>query len=195
MSKLSPVRKNILFFVGNAILFFSLWFFLEPYPLEEVFPFFQKSDLLSLLTRIGIVALLCAPFTVGRHIFTVLGSAVNERGDIYSLFSFYQKSIQGNTIAGIFAGVQYAKSFALVLCGISLAQKAGNAGIGVGVSFYQHSDNYSFIGIGVSFYQRAVYRTHTIFGISVYQRVGEQEQFMACFNSRLEAREEIKKEE
>lgn len=82
------------------------------------------------------LVLLCAPFNIGGNIFTILGSARNKDGDVYSLFSLYQKGKDVGSVFGAF--YQKAGNEAVVLFGLAGYQGAGNnVVVVIGLSGYQ----------------------------------------------------------
>jgi hypothetical protein len=122
--------------------------------------------------KIALISLLLTvPFNINGNIFTILGSAVNEEGNIYSLFSFYQ---EGKTVVSIFtlAGYQRAEKKAWVIVGLGGYQKATEAMVGVGLAGYQRAEGGAVVGIGLAGYQGAT-QAVVVIGLAGYQRAEE----------------------
>src|SRR3989338_1106592 len=154
--------KNLALFVATVAGYFGIWWYFGGAP--EGFSGYAM--------RLGILALLSAPFNVKGTIWTVLGNAESEKS-IYSLFSLYQKAGQH---AFMFCGValyQDARWDAFVGFGVALYQRAGqDAGVFCGVAFYQRAGQDAGVFCGVAFYQRAGAQTETPYGLAVIQTVG-----------------------
>src|SRR3989338_8618180 len=90
--------KNLALFVATVAGYFGIWWYFGGAP--EGFSGYAM--------RLGILALLSAPFNVKGTIWTVLGNAESEKS-IYSLFSLYQKAGQ----------------HAFMFCGVAFYQRAG----------------------------------------------------------------------
>src|SRR3989338_6973712 len=121
--------KNLALFVATVAGYFGIWCYFGGAP--EGFSGYAM--------RLGILALLSAPFNVKGIIWTVLGNAESEKS-IYSLFSLYQK-------AGQHAGV---------FCGVALYQRAEwDAFVTVGIALYQKAEKDAVVFCGVALYQNA----------------------------------------
>ncbi len=165
--------KNIVLFVITVAGYFGAWWYLGGAPAgtgEYVF-------------RLGILALLSAPFNIGGTVWTVAGNAESEK-DVYALLSFYQcagrnavtlfgiPSYQiagGNALALIGVALQDAKGWAMVFGGAALYQEAAMVVTLGGVSFYQHAEKEAETTVGVSFYQKAGLSATTKIGLAFYQ--------------------------
>ena len=187
-----------------------LWLLVSVSVYSFIFWLVSKSKDFSFQKRVThtfVITLLCIPFNLNGDIYTVFGSAKNEEGGVYSIFSLYQESnldtvsilgsiyqkADGNAfiMLGI-SGYQEAGDDAIVVIGISGYQKAGNnAVLGVGVAGYQKAENKAGVFIGASGYQNAGNHTGALLGI--YQTVEEKTKWFGIF-SKLKADETISEE-
>jgi hypothetical protein len=155
---------------------------------------------------LGVVTVLCIPFNINGHVFTVAGNAVGEKG-VYSIFSFFQQS-GGHTItiaspftwqnaggkafqfAGItvqnagndafqFAGitVQNVGNNALQLAGIAWQNAAKNAMQIIGIA-RQNSSKTSAQFTGIA-WQNAAKNTSQFIGVSVQKSLMEVRTYFA----------------
>lgn len=165
--------KNIALFFLTVFCYFIFWWDLGGVP----------EGTSEYLLRIGILALLSAPFNIGGDVWTVFGNAESEK-NMYSLFSFYQRAGQNAvTIFGlsyqeagrnawtvIGASVQKAKEDALVCIGGAVYQKAANYAVTfVGVAFLQDAGEAAGMFLGVAFWQNAGSSASAIWGLAFYQ--------------------------
>lgn len=145
-----------LFFSQAVVLLLLAWLCLE----EQTI--LTKDGLKEWSLRIFTVFFLFAPFNFNGNIITILGSAENQNGSIYSVASLFQNG--RNTWSVFFSGYQHATGNATVIFGVSGYQEAENAYVGVGVSGYQHATDDAAVFIGFSGYQ---YAGSALFGVGI----------------------------
>lgn len=138
---------NLVLFLGTLVTYFAVSCMIRRPNGDSTFQLF-----LNYTKRVGLVALLCAPFTIMGNVVTVLGNTESSK-NIISLCSIYQKS-GGNATALLFSGYQSAGKNAVT--GIfSLAQSANVDAISGLFALYQSAGRDAGIGIGFSGYQKA----------------------------------------
>ncbi len=152
--------KNMFLFAVTVLGYFGVWRYLGGMPESES----------EYVFRLGMLALLCAPFNINGNVWTVLGNATSPRS-VYSIFSFYQYAKKNAGMIFSFLSYQKARGGdAIVLLGVSCCQKANDAaGVFIGFSFYQDSGRESCVFCGVSCYQQTLGHALTCAGFSVYQ--------------------------
>lgn len=165
--------KNIALFFVTVLCYFIFWWGFGGAP----------EGTSEYLLRIGVLALLSAPFNIGGNVWTVFGNAESEK-NIYSLFSFYQRAGQDAvTILGlsyqeagrnawtvIGAPVQNAKEDAWVFIGGAVYQKAArNAVTVVGIAFLQNAGEEAGMASGIAFWQNAGSAAIVVWGLAFYQ--------------------------
>ncbi len=104
--------ENLALFATTTLVYLGVWCWMK-----------KPNGLAEYAKRAGIIALLCAPFNINGHIFTVLGNAVSEKNNI-ALCSLYQKAGQNVITIGL-SGYQSAGQSAQTIIGLTLYQKAG----------------------------------------------------------------------
>lgn len=165
--------KNIALFFVTVFGYFGLWWYLGGAPEETS----------GYLLRIGVLALLSAPFNISGTVWTVLGNAESEK-NIYSLFSFYQRAGQDavtifglsyqeagrNAVTVIGATVQNAGQDAWVLVGGAVYQKSAHCAVTIaGIAFLQNAGEEAGMAFGVAFWQNAGQTAVVVWGLAFYQ--------------------------
>jgi len=173
--------ENLWLYLGSVVVYFLVWLLIVFYNFcydRKVSPFvFAKWR-----KTLGIIALLCIPFNFGGYVFTVMGNAVGEKA-VYSIFSVYQNSPNGNTVA-VFGLpiIQKAENGAFVLVGIANQKSGNDAAVFAGIA-NQKSGNDAAVFAGISVMQVSKTRARTVLGIALYQRVRDKVRTFAVWSA------------
>ena len=203
--------ENLWLYLCSVVVYFLVWLLIVFYNFcydRKVSPFvFAKWR-----KTLGIIALLCIPFNFGGYVFTVMGNAVGEKA-VYSIFSVYQNSPNGNTVA-VFGLpiIQKSGNEAVVLVGIANQKAENNAAVAVGIANQkaeneafvlvgianqksgkdaavfagianQKAENEAVVLVGISVMQVSKTRARTVLGIALYQRVRDKVRTFAVWSA------------
>lgn len=151
--------KNLVLFVVTVTGYFGAWWYIGGAP----------EGASDYALRLGILALLSAPWNINGNIWTIIGNAESEES-IFALFSFYQKA-ENDTLA-VFGLLLYqdAGEDAYLVMGVSIWQSAvKDALVFIGSVLWQKASRDTVMFCGVIFWQRAGREALLIAGISLYQ--------------------------